>query len=80
MTDATSQKPLTIFVGEGGYAHLIVPATQLEQVKALFDANNVLCWADEELLSVDDEPEVGFISFSRKADLGFAQRLLDSLP
>ncbi len=80
MTDATSQKPLTIYVGKGGYAHLIVPATQLEQVMALFAANEVLCWADEDLLSVDDRPEVGFISFSRKADLAFAQRLLDSIP
>jgi hypothetical protein len=80
MIDTMTSKPLTIYIGEGGYSHLIVPETQLEQVKALFDANQVLCWVDEELLSVDGEPEVGFISFSLKADLALAQRLLDSIP
>ena len=80
MIDTMTRKPLSIHIGEGGYSHLIVPESQLEQVKALFDANHVIYWVDEELLSVDDEPEVAFISFSLKTDLTVAQRVLDSIP
>jgi hypothetical protein len=77
MIDSVHGGRLTIDIGEGGYSNLIVPVSQLDQVKSLFDAHQLVYWIAEEYLSVDDEPEVAFISFSLNADKKFAQQLLD---
>lgn len=80
MIDTIRKKPLTINVGDEGYSHLIVPVSQLDEVQALFDAKQIVYWVDEEYLSVDNRPEVAFISFSLNADKKLAQQLLDSIP
>ncbi len=78
MIDAISQKPLRIDPDE--YPYLIVPYSQLDQVKALLEANKVSFDVDEEVLSMDNGPEVAFVNFPRRTDPAMIQRLLDSIP
>ena len=80
MTDMVTKEPIVVDVSEGGYAGLDVPYEQLDQIRALFDANKIQYWVDEEVLSIDDGPETAFISLSRRSDPKLAQRLLDSVP
>lgn len=76
MIDTTTKKPIE--VSSDGL--IIVPVAQLDEVTALLDANNVPYWVDEEVLSIDDQPEDAFITLEHKADPAMVQRLLDKIP
>jgi hypothetical protein len=78
MIDVITQKPLKVDIAEGAPSLLILPESQLEQVKTLLDTNQVRYWVHEEYLSTDGEPEVPFINISRNSDPHLVQRLLDS--
>jgi hypothetical protein len=80
MTDLMKKRPIKITVSGEGYADFSLPVEQLDQVRALFDANNIRYWVGEEYLSIDDGPEIAFIEVSRNSDPKLAQRLLDSVP
>jgi hypothetical protein len=82
MNDTTTQKPLQVLnyanTGKGGT--IIVPMDILDKVKTVLDANKVFYWVDEEALSIDDGPEVTFITLSQKCDPNKVQQILDSVP
>ena len=80
MTDIVTKKPIKIEMGGDAPADFSIPYQQLDQVRALFDANHIECWVDDEVLSIDDGPEIAFVTISRRSDPELAQRLLDSMP
>jgi hypothetical protein len=80
MIDTTTQKPLRIWNYGGAGGTIIVPVDILDKVKHLLDANRVSYWVADEALSVDEEPEVTFITLSQKSDPVKIQQLLDSAP
>jgi len=80
MIDAIAHKPLTVEAVEDGGAILDLPESQLEQVKAVFDAHNVRYWIDEDVVSCDGGPETALIIISQNEDPARVQRLLDSIP
>jgi hypothetical protein len=58
MIDTITHKPIEVSTDDGGKGpYLIVPFEQLAEITALLDANEVSYWVDEEVLSIDDEPE-----------------------
>ena len=80
MTDMVTKKPIEVDVSDGGYAGLLLPYEQLDQLRALFDANKIEYWVEDEVLSVNDGPETAFVELSRRSDPQVVQRLLDSVP
>lgn len=80
MIDMVDKKPIQIEMGGNAPADFSVPVQQLDQVRALFDANHIKYWVGEEYLSIDDGPEIAFVTISRNSDPELAQRLLDSVP
>jgi hypothetical protein len=80
MIDSVRKKPIRIEMGGNAPADFSLPFQQLDQVRALFDANNIKYWVDEEVLSIDDGPEIAFVTISRNSDPELAQQLLDGVP
>jgi hypothetical protein len=79
MIDTITRKSLRVLNDGGAGGTIIVPMEILERVKGLLDSNNVAYWVAEEALSVDDEPEVTFITLSQKCDPAKVQQLLDGV-
>ena len=80
MIDTITHKPLQVLNYGGTGGSIMVPMDILDKVKALLDANQFAYWVDDEALSVDDEPEVTFITLSKKCDSATVQQVLDSVP
>jgi hypothetical protein len=80
MIDAITKKPITVIAPDPEWPYLIVPETQLKAVCALLDSGRISYDVDEEVLSVDEGPEVGFIDIRCGTDPALIQRLLDRVP
>ena len=81
MIDVTTSKALSVSTdAEGGPSYIVVPVTQLSEVRTLLDTNRVSYWVDEEALSLDGKPEIAFINLDYPGDPAMVQRLLDSIP
>lgn len=78
MIDASSAKPLCVSGGGGGGPYLMVPVSQLNEVRSLLDAHAIRYWVDPVAVSLDDQPEITAINFGRGADPEAIQEILDS--
>ena len=76
MIDQMTNKPVRIFPN----STIIVPLAQLDELKAVLDANKVRYEIDDEVLSVDGKPEVAFVDLEPGSDRRNVQQLLDSIP
>jgi hypothetical protein len=79
MIDTTNHRPLHVSAYGGAAPYIIVPMTQLDQVKAVLDANAVRYWVDDEALSVDGKPWRTFVNLGQETSPAFVQGLLDSI-
>jgi hypothetical protein len=80
MIDTSTDKPLCVSIDGSAWPYIMVPFVQLDKVKTLFDANKLSYWVDEEVLSLDEGPEIAFINFRHGSDPVRIQNLLDSIP
>jgi hypothetical protein len=82
MIDTTTRQRLEVSTdwGWGAEAYIVLPLTQLDQVKALLDANKISYWVDEEVLSIDGKPEIAWINLEDGTNPARVQSLLDSIP
>jgi hypothetical protein len=80
MNDKSTRNQLHVSVNGTTGPYIMVPLDQLSVVTRLLDDNRVSYGTDEVAISLDDEPEVVFITLSRGADPRAVQRLLDSIP
>lgn len=79
MIDVTTKEPL--YVSDGGTAgpYIMVPLSQLDDLKRLLDANQVSYWVDNNAISLDGEPYIAFVNFGRDVDAGAVQAMLDGV-
>lgn len=80
MIDTTTDQPLYVSTDGGAGPYIMIPVAQLELVRALLDANRVPYWVDEEVISLDEKPEVAVINLGQGSDPKKVQSLLDSMP
>ncbi len=80
MIDTIPRKPIKVETNWGVEPYIDVPLEQLNAVKALLDANQVSYWVDEEVLLIDDGPEIALIMLDEHTDVEMVQRLLDNVP
>lgn len=79
MVDAVTRERVQVIGEPLDGAHIIVAEEQLPAVeRALTDAR-VKYWVSDEAFSLDDEPPVVFVEFSRKTDKAALQRVLDGI-
>lgn len=80
MIDTTTHRPLYVSTDGDAGPYIMVPVAQLDEVRAVLDANKVPYWVDEEAISLDGKPEVAVINLGHGSNPATVQSLLDSIP
>jgi hypothetical protein len=60
-------------------SNIVVPVAQLDLVTAALARHNVKFWVRDQRITIDDDPPVAIVSFSRTSDTAAIQTLLDTL-
>ena len=77
MIDATTQKPLHVSTDGTAGPYIMVPLSQLDEVKQLLDARHVRYWVEENAISMDGAPYIVVINLGREGNAAFVQSVLD---
>lgn len=80
MNDVTTQQPLRISTDGTVGPYVMVPVSQLDEVKRLLDSARIRYSVDENAISLDGSPEIAVINLGRHADARAVQNVLDSVP
>lgn len=79
MIDASTSRPLYVSTDGDSGPYIMVPVRQIDDVRALLDANGVPYWVDEDAISLDGKPEVTVVNLGRGADPAAVQDILDNV-
>ncbi len=79
MTDVTTHQRLRVSTDGTAGPYIMVPVSQLEEVKALLSRNRIHYWVDENAISLDGKPEIAVINLGRGANASAVQNILDSV-
>ena len=79
MTDATTQRRLHVSTDGTAGPYIMVPVSQLDEVKHLLDRSRTRYWVDENAISLNGSPEIAVINLGRDADARSVQNILDSV-
>lgn len=79
MTDTTINKRLRVCTDGTAGPYIMVPVSQLEEIRRLLDSRNIGYWVGENAISVDGSPEVAVINLGRGGDAAAVQAVLDSV-
>lgn len=79
MIDSITKGRLEVLAYGQGRPYIIVPESQLKRLCALLDKHRIRYEVDEDMMSVDDEPYVTFVTLARGTDPAEVQRLLDGV-
>lgn len=77
MIDSMTKKPIRVSTDGTAGPYVMVPVDQLEELRRVLDAGGVRYTIDEDVISLDGEPEVAVVDLGRAADAEAVQRLLD---
>jgi len=79
MNDATTQQPLSVSTDGTAGPYIMVPVSQLDEVKQLLDSHRIRYWVDENAISLNGAPEITVINLGRGGDALAVQAILDSV-
>jgi hypothetical protein len=79
MSDAVTQKPLRVSTDGTTGPYIMVPVSQLDEVRRLLDSRRIGYWVEENVISLDATPEIAVINLGREGDATAVQALLDSV-
>lgn len=79
VNDATTEKPLRVSSDGTAGPYIMVPVSQLDEVKRLLETQSVRYWIDENAISLNGTPEIAIINLGRDADARAVQNILDSV-
>lgn len=80
MIDSFTKGPLYVSTDGTAGPYIMVPVSQLGDVRGLLDAKGVRYSVDEDAISLDGEPEVSVINLGRGVDPEAVQTILDGVP
>jgi len=78
MTDVTTQRALQVSTDGTAGPYIMVPVSQLDDVKRLLDGARVPYWVDENAISLNGTPEIAVVNLGRVVDASAVQAVLDS--
>ncbi len=80
MIDVVTTKPL--FVSSDGTAgpYIMVPVSQLADLRDLVGKHRVRYFVEEDAISLDGAPEIAVVDLGHGADAAAVQAILDSVP
>jgi hypothetical protein len=73
----STKTPLRVSPGGRAGPYVMVPVSELDDIKKLLDEHSVAYWVDENAISLNGEPEVTYINFRDGIDAMRIQRVLD---
>lgn len=79
MNDAVTQKPFRVSTEGTAGPYIMVPVSQLEEVRRLLDSRRIGYWVEENAISLNGAPEIAVINLGREGDATTVQTLLDSV-
>ena len=79
MTNAATKKPLRVSTDGKAGPYIMVPVSQLDEVRRLLDSRRIGYWVEENAVSLDGAPEVTVMNLGRGGDAAAVQALLDSV-
>jgi hypothetical protein len=79
MTDITTKKPLHVSTDGTAGPYILVPVSQLEDVRRLPDSRSIRHWVEEDVISLDGTPEVAVVNLGRGGDPAAVQTILDTV-
>ncbi len=79
MTDAATQKPLRVSTDGTAGPYIMLPVSQLDEVRRLLDSRRIRYWVEENAISLDGGPEMTVINLGRGGDAAAVQAILDSV-
>ena len=80
MIDAKTRKHLHVSTGGGAGPYIMVPFSQLANVRQVLDDHGIRYAVEEEVISLDGAPEVAVIDLGRAANADGIQAILDTVP
>jgi hypothetical protein len=78
MTDATTQQPLRVSTDGTAGPYIMVPVSQIDEVKRLLNDHCIRNWVDENAISVDGGPYISVINLGREGNAQAVQAILDN--
>jgi hypothetical protein len=79
MKDATTKQPLYVSTDGTAGPYIMLPDTQLDELCRILDRHGVRYSVDEDVISLDGEPEVATVNLGRGGDAEGVQKILDSV-
>lgn len=77
MTDVTTKQPLRVSTDGTAGPYIMVPESQLEDVRNLLSGHDIPHWVEEDAISLDGSPFIAVIDLGRDADPSAVQTILD---
>ena len=78
MSDAVTGQPIRVSTDGTSGPYIMVPATQVERVRRVLEANGIPHWVDHRVISVDGKAAIAVINLGRRTDARQVQSLLDT--
>jgi hypothetical protein len=78
MIDAQTKRRLEVSRSGKAGPYIMVPLDQVEAVRGLLDTGGFRYWVDEAAISLDGNPYITVVNFSRETNPDAVQTLLDS--
>jgi hypothetical protein len=79
MIDAMTRKPLYVSTDGTAGPYIIVPVSQLPEIRRLLETHKIRYSVEEDAISLDGAPETIVINLARGADVTAVQAILDSV-
>ena len=79
MIDATTKQPLYVSTDGTAGPYIMVPVSQLAEVRQLLDSHGLRYQVEEDAISLNGAPEVAVIDLGRGADAKAIQSILDRI-
>lgn len=77
MTDATTHQRLRISTDGTAGPYIMVPVSQIDDVKRLLDDHQIRYWVEENAISVDGGPYISVVNLGREGNATAVQAILD---
>ena len=78
MIDVELNQPLQVNTEGTAGPYLMVPLTQLPDVRAVLDANQLRYTVSQDAISLDERPVIAIVDFGIGADVAQIQAILDA--
>jgi hypothetical protein len=79
MIDAMTRKPLHVSTDGTAGPYIMVPVSQLADLRELLDKHRIRYSVEEDVVSLDGAPEIAVVDLGRGADVAPVQAVLDSI-